>query len=114
MSGNNHKTDHILNGREVGMDYFKLFYLRSSNKPLKDYLTFNEDDYWIYKLTSKQRLIGPEWKDFKYSGYIFFKKTLYNRDHIDIWIDFFNKLGEIKFLDKPTPPFHPDKIIIKQ
>jgi len=106
------KTDHI--GRRGLCDYFNLKYIRNSNTPLSYYLTFNEDDYWIYKGSGKQKPVGPEWKEFRYSSYTFFKKSIYNKDHIDIWIEFFNKLGGIQFLDKPTPPFNPDKKIIKQ
>ncbi len=109
------KTDHIENAREVGGDYFKLIYSRRSDIPLSILLTFNEDDYLIYKITGKQRIVGSEWKDFKYSGYIFFKKTLYNRDHIDLWIIYTNDVLEgLQYLSRPTPPFHPRKIIIKQ
>jgi hypothetical protein len=52
--------------------------------------------------------------DFKYSGYMFFKKDLYDKEYINIWLDYYYEyIDEIKFLDKPFPPFHPQKIIIK-
>ena len=105
----------IENRRKVGGDYFKLIYSKSSKKLLKDFLIFNKEDYYIFKVTGKQREVKyEEMLEFKYSAYIFFKNSLYDKEHILIWIEYFNKLGGIQFLDKPTPPFNPNKIIIRK
>ena len=108
------KTNHILNGRPVGGDYFQLQVSRKSNMTLKSYLDkFNCDDYWIVKATDRQRIITyEELLDFKYSSYMFFNKELYNIDKIMEWYSFKDIM--IKFLLKPTPPFPPTNIIIKQ
>jgi hypothetical protein len=106
----------ITNGRKVGGDYFKLIYLRSSDKTLNDYLPlFNFDDYWCFKATGKQRLVSyEEFLEFKYAGYIFFKKDLYDLEHIQNWINWIYNINEFKFLNKPLPPFSTDKIIIRK
>ena len=111
---NSNKT--IENGRPVGGDYFKLIYLRSSNKYLKDFIPlFNFEDYWCYKSTDKQRIIEyGEFLEFKYSSYIFFKKNIYSKENIDLWIKWMISIGGVKFLVKPTPPFNPNKIIIRK
>ena len=106
------KTNHISNGRKVGGNYFYLVYdRRVSNTPLKYYLDkFNHNDYHILKFTNNQRLITyDELLEFKYCEYAFFKKDLYNIESILEWCDTFM----IKFLVKPTAPFSPSKIIIK-
>ena len=74
----------IENCRKVGGDYFKLKYLRRSNKYLSDYINlFNFDDYWCFKSSNKQKLVSyEELLEFKYAGYIFFKKELYDIDII--------------------------------
>ena len=113
---NTNKT--IENTKQVGYDYFRLYHLKKSKKYLKDHLrNFNPNDYYIFKSTSKQRLISyEEFLEFKWSGYMFFKKDLYDINHINNWIDYW-KLRGIKsrwfYLAKPFPPFNPDKIIIK-
>ena len=105
----------IENVRPVGGDYFCLKYSRRTDKTLKDYLNlFNPNDYYIFKSTRKQRPVSYEdLLEFKYSGYIFFLKRLYDINHILKWIDWWGKLGGIQYLSKPFPPFNPDKIIIK-
>ena len=116
-------TKTITNGFQVGGDYFKLIYSRKSTKSLDFYIEqFNPDDYWIYKTTNKQRRVTiEELKDFKYSGYTLFKKSLYDKEHIDCWIKMFQEFGRytrsggIQYLSKPLPPFKPeDKIKIKK
>ena len=111
---NSNKT--IENIRPFGGDYFYLKYLRSSNKYLKDFLPlFNFQDYWCYKSTRHQRLVEyGEFLEFKYSCYIFFKKDIYKKENIDIWIKWMINIGGIQFLSKPTPPFNPNKIIIRK
>jgi len=112
----------IENARKVGGDYFRLIYVRVSDKYLKDFLhLFNFEDYWCFKCTNKQRLINYEdFLEFKYGGYIFFKKDLYDIDRIMEWLEWIelnlkkSRTGGIQFLNKPTPPFPPTKIIIKQ
>jgi len=106
----------ILNIRKVGGYYFTLYYLRRSELTLDFYLNqFNEEDYWIYKSTDKFREVTYEdLLEFKYANYIFFKKDIYNKEHIDKWVEFIDSIGGIKFLNKPFPPFNPSKIIIKK
>ena len=106
------KTNHISKINKIGGDYFRLFYLRASNTPLKYYLDkFNHEDYYILKSTRNQRLITyDELLEFKYCGCIFFRKDLYNIESILEWCD----LKLFIYLVKPTPPFSPSKIIIKE
>lgn len=106
----------IVNCRKVGGDYFGLASLRSSNLYLKDFIDrFNFDDYWCFKTTDKQRLVSYlEFLEFGNSRYTFFRKDLYNIDWIIEWIDWFKNLGGVKFLSCPTPPFPPQKIIIRK
>ena len=112
-------TKTIINARPVGGDYFKLIYSRSSNLNLSDFLPlFNFEDYWCYKITNCQRLVTyDDLLEFKYACYIFFRKELYDKEHINMWIMWFritysNHLPQ--FLDKPVPPFNPTKVIIRK
>ena len=113
------KTDHIVNGRQVGGDYFSLIYARKFNKTLKEYIkNLDLNAYYILKSTGHQRLVTiDEFMEFKYAGYIFFKKELYNIENILEWCEWFkintNRNG-IQYLSKPTPLFNPQKIIIKK
>ena len=110
----------ISNRREVGGDYFKFIKDNNSNTHLKDYINlFNFDDYWCYKTTNRQRLVNQqEFLELKHSGYTFYKKELYDKDNIDEWIDFIYNVGGhpkgIQYLVKPTPPFNPNKVIIRE
>ena len=108
------KTNHIGNVKPVGGDCFKLAYARRYNKTLEDYLPlFNQEDYYILKSTGHQRLVTyDDMLTFKYSGYIFFKKSIYDIDKIIEWIEYFKSMGGVQYLDKPTPPFNPKKIKI--
>ena len=106
----------ILNIRIVGGDYFRLYYSIRSKYKLDYYLEqFNFDDYYCYKATRHQQLITyEELLDFRYSAYVFFKKELYNKEHIDLWIEFIINNGGLMYLVKPLPAFNPyKKIIIK-
>lgn len=111
---NNTKT--IVNRRIVGGDYFRLIYVRSSNLYLKDFIDkFNFSDYWCFKATRHQSIINYEdFFEFKYSGYTFFRKDLYDINRILEWVEWFKDLGGVQYLHKPTPPFPPQKIIIKK
>jgi len=106
----------ISNRRIVGGDYFFLLKQTGFNKKLKDYLPlFNFDDYWCYKTTNKFRQVDYQtFINFEYAGYIFFRKDLYIKEHIERWVEFFISLGGIPYLTKPTPPFPPEKIIIRK
>lgn len=106
----------IVNGRKVGGDYFSLKYNRSSTKTLDNFLTiFNFNNYWCLKATGHQRLITyQEFREFKYSGYTFFKKSMYNIEQIFEWVYYFRSLGRIQYLSRPTPPFSTTKIIIRK
>ena len=114
MKVNNTKT--IVSARKVGGDYFTIKNLRSSNLYLKDFIDkFNFSDYWCFKSTRHQNIINYEdFLEFKYSGYVFFKKDLYDINKIIEWIEWYRYLGGVQFLDKPTPPFPPQKIIIRK
>jgi hypothetical protein len=100
--------------RKVNGNYFNLQYRRSSKLKL-DYFTnqFIFNDYWCYKSTDHQKYISNEedFQDFKYSVYTFFKKELYSKDYIDIWIKYITNIGGIKYIIKPLPPFDPYKKI---
>lgn len=106
----------IANRRNVGGDYFKLIYLRSSNLYLKDFIDkFDFSDYWCFKATRHQKLVNyEEFLEFKYSGYTFFKKDLYDINRILEWIEWCKMIGGIQYLVKPIPPFPPQKIIIRK
>jgi hypothetical protein len=111
-------TKTIDNLRKVGGNYFSLFHTRTrpGATTLDFYLEqFNADDYWIFKYTGKFREVTYEdLLEFKFAGYIFFNKQIYNKEHIDKWIKFSNELY-IPFLVKPSPPFNiTSKIIIKK
>jgi hypothetical protein len=105
----------IENPRKVGGYNFELLYSRRSIITLDFYLEqFNEKDYYIFKSTNKFREVDYEdLLEFKYSGYILYKKEIYNKKYIDLWIKFSNGLY-IPFLSKTFPPFKPTKIIIKK
>ena len=98
-----------------GSDYFCLYNKTTGDKYLKDYLPlFNIDDYYIYKYTRHQKEVSiKEFLEFKYAGYVFFKKDKYNKKHIEKWIEYIIDMGGIMYLVKPLPPFSPNKIIIK-
>ena len=106
----------ISNRRVVGGDYFIIQYQRNSKLKLQDYLPlFDFNDYWFYKKTNKFRPVDyHSFLRFDYAGYIFFRKDLYNKEHIDTWIKFITSLGGVKYLTKPTPPFPPEKIIVRK
>lgn len=42
------------------------------------------------------------------------KKDLYDVNRILEWVEWFKDLGGVQYLDKPTPPFPPQKIIIRK
>ena len=104
------------NLRKVGGDYFRIQKKTKSNNSLDFYTNqFNPDDYYIYKATNKFKEVSTkEFLDFKYAKYIFFKKELYDKNWIDLWIDWTTTNSNIKFLDNPFPPFNPQKIKIYQ
>jgi hypothetical protein len=106
----------IENGRIVGGDYFYLKKAKRSKKYLKDFIhLFNFDDYWCYKNTNRQRLVNEqEFLDFKNSGYVFFKKELYDINKIEQWIEWMKSMGGIQYLVKPLPPFNPNNVIIRE
>jgi len=90
---------------KINGDFFLLSFRRKYGYNLKYYLDqFNPEDYWIYKSTGRQRLVGPEWVDWRWSGYIFFKKELYDKEDINKWIDFIWSFSSLMYLSKPFPP----------
>lgn len=118
MSGSDFITDKsiIKNNGVVGGDYFALQNLNISKHKLDYYINqFNPNYYWIYKYTKIQRQVSvEEFLRFDNAGYVFFKKDAYDKNKIDVWIDWMVQLGGIQFLTKPLPPFHPNKIIIRK
>lgn len=104
----------IGSARQPRSDYFKLTRSRRSNKNLQFYLDqFDHKDYWIYKSCRTFKEVSyNDLLEFKYSGYIFFNKDLYSKDHIEDWIGYCKKDNLFLFLDKPFPNFDPYKKII--
>lgn len=109
-------TDKTIEMRGNYDDYFKILCSRKSKIYLNDIIDyFSFDDYHCYKRSGKQREVRYDsLVNMEYSGYILFRKDKYNKEHINVWINYSNDLGGIRFLDKKLPQFHPSKIIIKQ
>jgi hypothetical protein len=109
------KSNHI-SYRNIDDNCLVLSNASKSNKSLSYYLDqINPNDYWIYKRSNAQKLVTlEELLEFKWVGYILFKKSVYNIEEIETWIRYMNKNFHIQFLDRPFPPFHPKKIIIKK
>ena len=103
------------NRRVINGGYFYIKKESNTNKDLNYYLDqVNIDEYYIYKGSNKFREVSiDDILNHRYSGYIFFKKSIYDKNHIEYWIDYINtnKL-DCRFLTKPLPPFKTDKIII--
>ena len=113
----NSEKNTIENSREICGDYFKFIRSRRSGLYLKDLIDkFNFDDYWCFKTTNVQKLINyQEFLDFRYSGYTFFRKDLYHVNRILEWINWNSvNVNRIQYLNCPTPPFPPQKIIIRK
>lgn len=111
------KTDHIECIRKIGGKWFEIRFEKKSNITLQYYLElFNQEDYHIVKSSDKQRFISyDQFIDFRYVGYLFFKKDIYDIEHIKIWLNFLPTIGGIKFLNRPFPPFNPyEKIKLKK
>tara|TARA_R110002050_G_scaffold74369_3_gene159587 strand:+ start:1694 stop:2053 length:360 start_codon:yes stop_codon:yes gene_type:complete len=95
-------------GKGLNKEYF---YIKRNNndkhKPLSFFIeNINFDDYFIYKYTNKFREVSAEdSKEFKYAGYIFFKKSLYNKEDFDKWIKVLLHISkaDFKYLIKPFP-----------
>ncbi len=106
----------IENQRKVGCNCFSLIFSNRSNYKINHFLTFNKDDYYIYKRTGKQKEVSyDKFLEFEYNGYIFFRKDLYSNIEINKWIDFLYSFISISFLDKPFPPIEIiNKITIKR
>jgi hypothetical protein len=113
------KTRNCEERRFGSEDWFFLFRLNKSSTPIEYYLDqLNLDEWYIYKMTANFRRADiEELNEFKYSGYIFFNKKIYNYIEIDEWIQFYQqqlKLGD-GYLSKPFPPKTlMNKIRIKQ
>ena len=99
----------------IGGDYFSLYYSRPTKTKLDHYLTqFNFDDYYCIKAVENQRLVTyQQLIEFKHCTYLFLRKSKYDIDHINLWVDWLIETAKVKFLNKPFPPFNPNKIIIK-
>jgi len=108
------KTDHIDSRGIICGDYFRFVYVRNCNKTLEDHLKqFNIEDYYIFKSSGRYKQVSiDEFMTFKYAGYMFFKKSLYNLNEFNDWIDY---LYELKiapnYLSKPFPPLYVKNLI---
>ena len=101
--------------RKVNGDFFSICKLNNRGKDLDTYTSgFNPDDYYIYKSTDKFKEVSiKEFLDFKFARYCFFKKEIYDKNWIDIWIEWFHKNRfRILYLSVPPPPYLPEKIKI--
>jgi hypothetical protein len=103
-----------INSRKVGGDFFSISKLNNKGKDLETYTScFNSDDYYIYKATGRfKEVSNQDFLIFKYARYIFFNKRLYDKNWLDLWIDWANKNTNLLFIDKPPPRFNPEKIKI--
>ena len=103
----------VENLREINGDHFRIGKIKRGYdfNLIKDIIKY--DEYYIYKISNKQREVSvEEFLNFKNCGYIFFKKDLYDKEWIDMWIEYIISIGGINFINKPLPPFHPSKINI--
>jgi len=92
--------------RNLDGNYFKIFKSTISNLSLDYYISrINFDNYFIYKLTGKQREVSKDdFLKFNYSGYIFFNKTIYDKKELQQSLEYLWSLGiTIMYLDKPLP-----------
>ena len=103
------------NRRLVGIDYFILFYRRTSNKSLKYFLDqFNVDEYIIFKSTNKFRqLTYNELIEEKYTFYLFIRNDIYDQENNMLWFDWIKNNITIQYLNKPFPNFNPYEKIIE-
>jgi len=97
--------------------YRSIIYRRSSSvEDYKSLLPDNYDkDYFIYKKTNAFREVSvEEFHRWNYSGYIFFDKNKYDKNHIEKWIKWIkdNKVL-FPYMSKPFPPFDPQKIKVR-
>ena len=103
----------VSNMRKINGDHFRILKVTRGYdfNLIKDIIKY--DEYYIYKSSDRQRQVTvDDFFNFKNCAYIFFKKDLYEKEWIDMWIEFIISIGGIKFLNKPFPPFHPSKINI--
>jgi hypothetical protein len=100
--------------RKINSDYFLLYKRPPSNNSLDFYTRqFNADDYYIYKSTNKFKEVSTkDFLIFRYGGYTFFNKKLYDKNWLDLWIGWTTTNLNIQYLTKPFPPFYPKKIKI--
>lgn len=104
----------------INGEWFSLIWAKRGDdkrkKTLQEYIKdVDLDEYWIYKQSGKQKLVDKEnLYQFSYAGYTLFRKCKYNKDHINIWIEYFNNFGGLPYMTRPLPPFDPNKIVIKK
>lgn len=100
--------------RKVNGDFFSICKLNNKGKDLDTYIsTFNPDDYYIFKATNKFKEVSTIlFFDFKFARYCFFRKEIYDKNWLDLWIDWTTTNLNLVFLHKPFPPFYPQKIKI--
>lgn len=101
-------------GREIGSSCFKLCKRNHKGELLSYFLDkIDLDEFHILKRSSLFRVISQEeLLEEKWAGYIFFKKSEYELEHINLWIEFLKKSKiSVNFVNKPFPQFDPnDKI----
>jgi len=94
------------NYRKINSNYFYIKKLTISILSLDYYISrINFNDYFIYKITGKQKEVSKEdFMKFNYSGYIFFNKTIYDKKELQQSLEYLWSLGiMIYYLTKPLP-----------
>ena len=89
--------------------WFYLVKRKKEKDSIEDILSKYDIDlnnYWILKYTDRFRFIDID-ELYDYAGFICFRKDIFNKEHIDMWIEFiYNDLGlkgPMTYLVKPLP-----------
>ena len=94
--------------KDMHKGYFRLMKMSRANHTI-DYLlnkhNINLDDYLLMKRSGNFKFINIEDID-KWSGIICFRKDIYCRENIELWLNFLYKDLKISlnYLDRPFPP----------
>jgi len=91
----------------IDKGYFCLIKATKSNESFEYILDKHKvdlNDYWVLKTTRKFRFLKMD--DYKkYSGITCFKKDLFKKEDIELWINFLIKIDlTINYLSKPFTP----------
>ena len=91
----------------IDKGWFRLLKRSNVNKSINYHLdkhNIDLDDYFILKYSNKFRFTNKQDIE-KYAGVICFKKDVYDKEHIDKWLDFHNSFDyQLKYLVRPFPP----------